>query len=119
MSTQKTTIIAILAFALTMAIVPTMPNSVFADNDGAQSISQDQSNEQSSFVFASDGDVSDSGNNVNEQFQSNEGNNALGQQENNNNNDDDDEVIDQDELEDIIQDALDDAEEEDEDNNNN
>jgi hypothetical protein len=76
---SKSILSVIAAFAL---IAGTLSfSSAFADNSADQSISQDQSSDQSSFVVSGD-DTDDSGNNLNFQFQFNDGNNALGQQDN-------------------------------------
>ncbi len=97
---KQTSVLALVAiFAAIMVVGPVATNSAFAsdnhhgknfkkfferDNNNCanradQSIDQDQSSEQSSFVVSGD-DTSFSGNNFNEQDQFNFGNNALGQQ---------------------------------------
>ena len=78
---NRTSILSIIAvFAMIVGTVATVGNA-FADNSADQSIDQSQESEQSSFVVSGD-DTDDSGNNLNFQFQFNDGNNALGQQDN-------------------------------------
>jgi hypothetical protein len=96
---KQASVLALVAiFASIMVVGPVASNSAFAhsddfwkrffdndDNNGGnsadQEISQSQESEQDSFVVSGD-DTDDSGNNLNAQFQFNDGNNALGQQDN-------------------------------------
>ncbi|MDN5847916.1 MAG: hypothetical protein L0H53_16775 [Candidatus Nitrosocosmicus sp.] len=90
MNTNKTKLLLsstiVIAFALIIAPL-SLSNDVFAGGDhhdyddgnfAQQIISQVQESTQNSQVV-SGGDVEDSGNNFNFQFQNNEGNNALAQ----------------------------------------
>ena len=96
---KQASVLALVAvFASIMVVGPVASNSAFAnsddfwfrffdnDNDNGgnsadQSIDQEQSSEQDSFVVSGD-DTDDSGNNFSFQGQFNDGNNALGQQDN-------------------------------------
>jgi hypothetical protein len=96
---KQASVLALVAiFAAVMMVGPVATNSAFAhnihhgkdwwkrhfdrDNNGGnradQSIRQEQSNEQDSFVVSGD-DTDDSGNNLSFQGQLNTGDNALGQ----------------------------------------